>query len=322
MRKIITPIVGVLCAVSMSFACAEETKKIDKNKVVSSPIASETTNKNLSDIDCSEDLKAESRRGYNQCLEAAKKDSPWSYSTGLTYSSNAFRPGTTVNSQSLSVDLAAGYKLSSNRSLSAVVGLYQEVAGGTNGREDTFTDLLLGYHRSKWLEPSDLLHVGYTFRLQLPTSESATEDYRRWFALRAQLPMSIKLSEFGIEDWSLSYVPQISRAFYENKTGAAGSSLVEWTISQSLGLFGALTEDLSVGISSYIRSVKPFNQSFIAPRYGFSAELSYVINDEIEISTGYSNQGAIYKNEVGPDETFALYDKETSEFFISTVYSF
>lgn len=232
-----------------------------------------------------------------------------------TLSSNAFQPSESNSDQSMDLTFSLTYLLKNKDRLEFRTGASQQI---NHGRENTLSDSLIGYTFDTWFSHGDDITSDLTFRATLPTSEAA-QDRRQIGSLSALAPLSWSATD----QISVLYLPRISRHVYEYESPVnGGANFVEWDVLNHVAAYYRLSDKWLLSANTYFISQKPFNEDWRALRFGNGFTAQYTVMKTARISAGYSNRGAIYSTDRGPDEVYNLYDRNSATYFVSYTHSF
>ena len=101
-------------------------------------------------------------------LQVGAQEQPWSATIATAATTNAYQYGDQKNSRSLSLDIIANYKITTNQKLTFLSGASQDL---DDGKEDSFSNSWIFYKNAAWKNITPDTDASYRFGLQLPTSE-------------------------------------------------------------------------------------------------------------------------------------------------------
>ena len=245
----------------------------------------------------------------------AKKPPSYSGNLSLGYNTNLYNPNTYASESSVSGDLTFNYRVKDANLVRAYLGGYKET---TQGQEWKPNDGFVGWVNNSFWTRGKKLTIGQQIRANLPYSkESRDRDTKLLGISVAPLVMATLTPSVMV-----IYLPQVIKNFHSYKQNRVGSANIEYTTSHTLVGIWSITDNI------YLQPVAGYSQSWTYdgtrrnPGFSASGEIGYSFASGITWGAGWTNAGSFRRFENGTDQTFELFDNETSTVYTALYWVF
>jgi hypothetical protein len=239
----------------------------------------------------------------------AQKPPTFSGNLASTYNSNLMPRDSYDYESSLSADLIMNYRVQGANLVRAYLGGQKEF---TQGEEWKPNDGFISWVNNAFWMRSKKLTIGQQMRLSLPLSRESKERDSKITGVSLVPIFMVTLTP----SFMVIYLPQLSRDFHTYEQNRLQKNNIEYSVNNLLVGIWSLTDRLYwQGVTGH-RQAWSYGGTQRDPFYSFSSELGFSLPNNFTIAAGWSNSGNIRRVEQGVDQSFEIFNNNTS-----TVYS-
>lgn len=232
--------------------------------------------------------------------------SNWSGYLGLGYSQNAY--------DASSYDASQSYNFIARIKYSDTWGDIRLTGGGDkqllHGEEDTFYDPFLEYRLPRY-DLSETVSIRGTGGVYLPLSDVSKNNHLQYASRIAGY-----LYWKPIEPLSFYIAPRYRYNAYRYKTGGE-AVLIEHQYEVLVDAAWLINPNWYFELSGSYKRARNYNDRKMNGQFNSTQELGWEFLPDWEVAMGHTNSGSIFNYDVGPSQSFELYDKKDSQFYLS-----